>query len=710
MYLVLLILMSCFLCFNANADWTQMSVSINASENPGNVNGHYVMSGKRTVAIDGTVFSLVATTVDGYEAIWRSTDNGQTWNKWNTQDYYGRNGVILSGPDKTIYYFYNYAETFYMVKFAFDAASCPDRITIATVANWDTNGGAYNSLAGAIDEEGDVFVTYNRGSSQDGIFMIRSTDAGISWSSEIQIYPSGSGGIAISQQMAVGADNTLYIVVNEFADAWVSLARSTDNGDTWLYTSLAEDTGTGHCEVYNANIITKGEDDVFIFAQGPLLNGIIIKHSTDNGTTFGDWVLVCSDPYHGYGDPSPALASNGDLYVGVRHSHPDLTGTASSSALRAKVFRSTNNGISWTEVDCYCGDYRTATKTCMRYQTFWNYGGPLQWTWLQSMNASNTEYQVFFDINTDISIMAHPIPFAPEILISTPNKQTVFDSAFIIQGTTSAAAGRTISSVLCPNVTITSDDGAFDEHEESWTANVTLSDGLNSFVFMVTDSEGETGPGSINVTYEIVSEAPGNTISTLNNQTMSEPSFTIQGTARAANGSTISSVLSPNQTITADDGLFDEQEESWTANVTLSDGLNSFVFTVTDSEGGTGQGSINVTYEIVFEAPENTISTLNNQTVSDPSFTIQGTARAANGSTISSVLCPNVILTADDGAFDEQEESWTANVTLVGELNNFVFTATDSNGYTGQINFNINLESIVIGAKSESGCFISNAK
>ncbi len=615
MYLFLLTLMSLFLCFDANADWTQMPVSINASENPGNINGHYVMSGKRTVAIDGTIFSLVATNVNGYESIWRSTDNGQSWNKWNTQVYYGHNGVILSGPDKTIYYFYNYAETFYMVKFAADAASCPDRITIATVANWDTNGGAYDSLAGAIDEEGDIFVTYNRGNSQDGIYMIRSTDAGISWSSEIQIYPSGSGRVAISQQMAVGADNTLYIVVNTLADAWVSLARSTDNGETWLYTSLAEDTGNGHCEVYNANIITKGDDDVFIFAQGPLLNGIIIKHSTDNGATFGDWVLVCSDPYHGYGDPSPALASNGDLYVGVRHTHPDLTGTSSSSALRAKVFRSTNNGISWTEVDCYCGDYRTATKTCMRYQTFWNYGGPLQWTWLQAMNASSSVYQVFHDINTDISIMEHPIPFAPANIISTPNNQTVSDPSFTIQGIAGAVTGRTISSVLCPNVTIL-----------------------------------------------------------------------------------------------ADDGVFDEQEESWTANVTLSDGLNDLIFTATDSEGDTGQGSINVTYDIVSEAPENTISTINNQTVSDPSFTIQGTASAVTGRTISSVLCPNVRILADDGVFDEQEESWTANVTLSDGLNDLTFTATDSNGYTGQVNFNIKLESTVTRAKSENGCFISNAK
>lgn len=54
--------------------------------------------------------------------------------------------------------------------------------------------------------------------------------------------------------------------------------------------------------------------------------------------------------------------------------------------------------------------------------------------------------------------------------------------------------------------------------------------------------------------------------------------------------------LSSGQTVTPDDGTWDEQEESWTCSVVdLVLGPNVLEFIATDSEGQTGSDSVTVT-------------------------------------------------------------------------------------------------------------------
>lgn len=89
--------------------------------------------------------------------------------------------------------------------------------------------------------------------------------------------------------------------------------------------------------------------------------------------------------------------------------------------------------------------------------------------------------------------------------------------------------------------------------------------------------------------------SPTNVISTTDNQTVSNPSFTIQGTATATTGRTITGVTIPGETVTPDDGVWDEQVEAWTSNVTLPEGLSSYIATASDGTE-TGPDSINVTY------------------------------------------------------------------------------------------------------------------
>ncbi|OFZ39778.1 MAG: hypothetical protein A2504_12360 [Bdellovibrionales bacterium RIFOXYD12_FULL_39_22] len=403
------------------ASWTRWPISPNISENPGAINTHFVMSGKRIARIDGITYALIATDQNGSEAIFKSTDDGQSWLRWSTQAIYASNGVLLTGPNKTVYYIHNSSGAFYMVKFAHDSVTCPNRVLIKTIPNWATNCGAYNSLGGIVDADGDIFITYNKddGSTvgnNDGIFMIRSFDSGLTWSNEITIQAVEEGETARSQQMEVSSDNALYVVYNEFEDHYVRLGISNNNGDTWNIVQIAGPESGAHARVYNANVLTVGSNDVYIFAQSynPAYKGLVVKKSSNSGLTFGQWQLIASEPYSGYGDPSPALAADGTIYVGFRGVHPDLPMNGSPS-LRARVAMSTNNGESWSSVSGYFYDSngvvteRVGTKTCMRYQTWWSYGGPLQWTWMQNINGG-VNSPIYYNVNNDVSLAQLPAP------------------------------------------------------------------------------------------------------------------------------------------------------------------------------------------------------------------------------------------------------------------------------------------------------------
>lgn len=123
----------------------------------------------------------------------------------------------------------------------------------------------------------------------------------------------------------------------------------------------------------------------------------------------------------------------------------------------------------------------------------------------------------------------------------------------------------------------------------------------SAYLFVV-DEDGVASDGySITIA---AGTAPTNVILTTDNQTVSNPSFTIQGTATATSGRTIAGVAIPGETVTPDDGVWDEQVEAWTSNVTLPEGLSSYTATASDGTE-TGLDSINITYTPVIS----TIST-----------------------------------------------------------------------------------------------------
>ena len=150
------------------------------------------------------------------------------------------------------------------------------------------------------------------------------------------------------------------------------------------------------------------------------------------------------------------------------------------------------------------------------------------------------------------------------------------------------------------------------------------------------------------------------------------PNLRIEGsvTPNLISNSPIVSVTAPGVTVNGTD--------SWFSDVVLTEGLNTFYFTATDSVGET---TLRI-YDTVYNPPavqENKPSlsiTTQPQTTTSTSITITGTAtpNATSGSPIASVTSLNVTVTGTT--------SWSATVPLVEGVNTFDFTVTDLAGVT----------------------------
>ena len=169
---------------------------------------------------------------------------------------------------------------------------------------------------------------------------------------------------------------------------------------------------------------------------------------------------------------------------------------------------------------------------------------------------------------------------------------TISDSVSITGDASTSVTGRTIADVTS-TVVVTPDDGDFDEVDEGFSApSGVLSEGLNEFVFTAEDSAGKESEETFGITYTpptVVMQDSGLTVG-------ASTSIIMEGEAETEAGRTIVSVTS-SVVVTPDDASWDEPVEPFTAPTgVLSEGLNSFVFTVTDSDGGTGQATFEVTY------------------------------------------------------------------------------------------------------------------
>ena len=62
-------------------------------------------------------------------------------------------------------------------------------------------------------------------------------------------------------------------------------------------------------------------------------------------------------------------------------------------------------GGTWNFLNEYYTAERTGTRSQVRYQTWWSYGGPLEWIWMQ-YEGGGTNRPIYYDINTQVQIYA----------------------------------------------------------------------------------------------------------------------------------------------------------------------------------------------------------------------------------------------------------------------------------------------------------------
>ena len=394
-----IIIISVFLSvfsFPVYAGWSDHSpVPVNSTANPGEVNGHYNSGGRRIVRINGT--TIVICPHGSGERTYRSTNNGATWSEIDTDGTYS--GCLITGPDEMVYHFYRSGDYIYMVKFKYNETP-PAPVSIFTHPDLsETDTGVYRALNAIVDSLGNLFVAAHWG-DPDRLYLIRSFDSGATWTGPYEI--SSGSGPWFYPHLEVTSENLLVCTYDNFGQPThqVWFAKSTNNGESWQRVLISNEL------TYNPSLLTTDGNRFFVFAQSgeSAHRGLVYNYTLDQGVTWSGWSLI--DPTCGYSDPSPGLGNDGQtIYVAYRSSNGTgiTTGTCGNQS-RARFAMSPDLGQTWQFVDNYYNAERTGTRFQIRYQTWWNYGGPLEWIWMQ-YEGGGTNRPIYYDINIDIEIL-----------------------------------------------------------------------------------------------------------------------------------------------------------------------------------------------------------------------------------------------------------------------------------------------------------------
>ena len=400
------VLIGASLGFAAWSDFAPLAVNSAA----GAPNPHWNSGGRRMVRLNGTTLAL-APTSGGGDRIWRSTNNGTAWTQIDTDGAFS--GSLVSGPDSMVYHFYidRGADAIYMVRFKYNAATIPAPETVYSNAALGNSSviTEYGALNATVDSNGVLYVASHWGST-DQIYLMRSQDAGTTWQGPFAISNNASV-IWNYMHLEVNGRNELLCTYHQHGGSTdlQMFARSTDMGTNWTTVQMHTRTAGGQ---YTANpaMLTAGLDTVYVFVQAELsVPGVFVTRSVDRGSTWGPFVLI--ERTCGYGDPSAGLGSDGRVYVAFRSSlNTGASGTCGDMS-REKLSVSSDGGATWNAVDSLYNASRTGTRSQVRYQTFWNYGGPLEWIWMQYETSGGIP--VYYDMNPDVRILesgAHSEP------------------------------------------------------------------------------------------------------------------------------------------------------------------------------------------------------------------------------------------------------------------------------------------------------------
>lgn len=576
----------CFIPTQAWAAWDRTATTVDTSLISGNY--HYNSGGRRMVRINNTIIEICSQGSSDYT--YRSTNNGNTWTRIDTDGSFS--GCLIAGTDSMVYHFYRYNTGVRLVKFKYNETP-PAPVTIYSSSSLGTGShGAYNMLNAIVDQNGNLYVSVHGDGSASGyndhLFLLTSDKTGAAWN--VSTIRSGSSSHSWGfVHLEVSTDNTLYAVYSEWGSYSIQLSTSTNGGSSWSHQEIASG------KIYNPSILTVGDDTVYVFAQSSLssqLRGLVFRRSTNSGSSWGGWTQIDGTSISGYADPSPGLGSNGTIYIAYRSgARPDLSGVGGGAGLRERLAMSTNSGTSWTFPDNYFYDAngnpteRVGTRSQVRYQTWWNYGGPLEWTWMQEVN---TQLETFYDVNTDVQIRAaFGEGVAPAPIITTaslPNgtieiaySQTLQVTGGILPLTWSIASGS-----LPSGLSLNSNTG--------YVTGTPTSSGTWSFTARVTDNASRTDDQNLSIRVDggvltiTTTRLPNGTVGTAYLQT-----FTASGGTTPYTWSISSGSLPAGLSLNSGAGVI--------SGTPTSSGTSNFTVSVTDANLLTDDQSISIVIE-----------------------------------------------------------------------------------------------------------------
>ncbi|MFH1862581.1 MAG: sialidase family protein, partial [bacterium] len=223
-------------------------------------------------------------------------------------------------------------------------------------------GDAYNP-AMAIDSDGVVHVVWNQdypvAGDLDEIYYARSTDGGLTWSSQtaelIVSFPDNAA--ASYPDIAVGLNDALYVVWREADDSVstrsvVNLSISLDGGDTWSGTMADVSVTQSFRILSDPRIVVDSNGIIHVIWKGtqdevsPFHYEAYYSRSTDGGTNWSGWSTEQMVSYYGAGEASVYIANLCADYQGnvIVSWDEDYSGDDDEIF----VSYSTNGGISWT--------------------------------------------------------------------------------------------------------------------------------------------------------------------------------------------------------------------------------------------------------------------------------------------------------------------------------------------------------------------------
>lgn len=269
-----------------------------------------------------------------------------------------------------------------------------------------TNNSANSEFPSAASDGNTVIVTWvdSRDGNQE-IYVKRSTDAGVSWGSDIRL----TNNFAISDYPSISAaGNIIHLVWREFRDGppQIYYKRSTDAGATWGADTRLVNTTT------NAEYAS-------VSAAGAIVNvtwsderntdiELYHKRSTDGGTTWsGDIRLTNSAGNSDYGS---VFASG--VYVHV------VWQEARDGNLEIYYKQSTNSGASWE------ADTRLTNNTSSSYQPSIGLSGQvLHMVWSDTRDGNSEIYYKRNPTGNPVGISANgtEIPLTYSLSQNYPN-------------------------------------------------------------------------------------------------------------------------------------------------------------------------------------------------------------------------------------------------------------------------------------------------